>query len=82
VKQLVIMAKKPVAGAVNIRIKGHQKSNLGFIDIIDVYGRKVKTYKWSGQTIQWDTDQTDEGMYFVRYIENGQIVCVKKLVVM
>ena len=75
----------PTTGMVNVQFTmNNVQSGAGEIQVLDVYGRLLQTVETchgaSIQTTQIDLSQYATGVYFVRMVNGGKVVAVRKVV--
>ena len=66
----------PTSGNFTITAKGGDE-----IIITDIAGRKIKEYKFSGNQLKINTDEYDNGIYYLLLYSNNHIVSNRKLII-
>ena len=72
----------PTGGIVNVRLDENGATwNAGEIQVFDMYGRLLQTVETChGASVQIDLSQYATGVYFVRMVNGGKVMAVRKVV--
>ena len=72
----------PTTGMVNVQFTmNNEQSGAGEIQVLDVYGRLLQTVETChGASLQIDLSHYATGIYFVRMVNGGKVMAVRKVV--
>ena len=81
----ITLYPNPTTGMVNVQFTmNNVQSGAGEIQVLDVYGRVLQTVETrhgtSLQTTQIDLSHYATGIYFVRMVNGGKVMAVRKVV--
>lgn len=81
-KEEMILFPNPSSSTTSISFKNTSKTSSAYIEIVNLNGEVIEKVQRTGsQSIQLDNDKLQKGVYFVRYISNGELVETKRMLI-
>ena len=81
-KEHMILFPNPSSSTTRISFKNTSKTFGAYIEIVNLNGEVIEKVQRTGnQSIQLDNGKLQKGVYFVRYISNGELVETKRMLI-
>lgn len=81
-KEEMILYPNPSSSSVKISFKNKLENSTSSIEVVNLNGEVIQTIARSGRdSIELTNEKLQKGVYFVRYISNGELIATKRMII-